>query len=148
MLVPRSKRLITSLRQAPFAIVILILSLTLTGIAWHYIARQVENEAKTVFLSETNEAKEGIRRHLQAYIDALYGAQSLFTIHDNVLRAEWKEYIQSLGLFTRYPGIQGISFLRPLRQSERSSYENQVRHDTSLHPEGYPGYAIRPPGIR
>ena len=148
MLVPRSKRLIVSLRQAPFAIVILFLSLTLTGIAWRYIARQVENEAKTTFLSETKEAKEGIRRHLQAYIDALYGAQSLFTIHDTVLRAEWKEYIQSLGLFHRYPGIQGISFIRYLRHAERPAYEDAVRRDTTLHPEGYPGYSIRPPGAR
>jgi diguanylate cyclase (GGDEF)-like protein len=140
--------LIVSLRQTPFAIVILILSLALTGIAWRYIARQAESEAKTIFLSETNAAREGIRRHLQAYIDALYGAQSLFTIHDNVHRAEWKEYIQSLGLFNRYPGIQGISFIRYLRQAERSAYEDQIRHDTTLHPEGYPGYSIRPPGVR
>lgn len=148
MLVPRSKRWLLSLRQAPFAVTILLLSLTLTGVAWRYIARQVENEARTAFLSKTKEAKEEIRRHLQAYIDALYGAQSLFTIHDDVRRAEWKEYIQSLGLFHRYPGIQGISFIRYLHQAERPSYESQVRHDTTLHPEGYPGYSIRPPGTR
>ncbi|HLG23055.1 MAG TPA: CHASE domain-containing protein, partial [Candidatus Manganitrophaceae bacterium] len=137
-----------ALQEAAASLLILCLTLTLTVIAWRYTAEEIEKETRVHFDSEVRAAKEALNRRLQAYIDALHALQSLFAVRDNVTRAEWRGYIESLDLQKRYPGIYYFAFARYVPKAEKADFERQVRNDASLKKEGYPGFSIKPAGDR
>ncbi|HLG21954.1 MAG TPA: CHASE domain-containing protein, partial [Candidatus Manganitrophaceae bacterium] len=133
----------SNLFKAPAAFAVMALTFILALIAFRYTTRMVESNAKVLFYEETRDAEVAIQRHIQAYIDALYGMQSLFAVQDNISREEWKTYIESLGLLKRYPGIEGASFIRYLRNADKGAYENRPNEYASARAR-----KIRPAGER
>jgi len=74
--------------------------------------------------------------------------RGLFAVNQNITRADWRRYIESLQLQKRYPGIYDLIFVRYVPKSERAEFERQVRNDTSIAPKGYPDFSIHPEGDR
>ncbi|MCG3114143.1 MAG: PAS domain S-box protein [Candidatus Manganitrophus sp. SA1] len=74
--------------------------------------------------------------------------RGLFAVNQNITRADWRRYIESLQLQKRYPGIYDLIFVRYVPKSERAEFERQVRNDTSIDPKGYPDFSIHPEGDR
>lgn len=144
----RSPKWIESFRKVPSAFAVLLLTLILTGIAWRYAALKVEQDARAIFEREIFEAREGISRRIQAYVDILLGARGLFASQETVTRADWKRYVASLDIQRRYPGVRDIVFVRYVPRHEKENFEKRVRTDTSLTPEGYPDFSIYPPSER
>ncbi|MDC4227487.1 MAG: CHASE domain-containing protein [Candidatus Manganitrophus sp.] len=69
-------------------------------------------------------------------------------MNQNITRADWRRYNESLQLDERYPGIYDFIFARYVPASERAEFERRVRNDTSLDPKGYPHFSIHPEGTR
>jgi two-component system cell cycle sensor histidine kinase/response regulator CckA len=79
---------------------------------------------------------------LEAYNQILRGAVGLFASSDEVTRAEFRRYVETLQLGVAYRGIQGVGFsiwIPPDRLDE------QVRR---VRAEGFPDFSVRPPGPR
>lgn len=74
--------------------------------------------------------------------------RGLFAVNQNITRADWRRYIESLQLQKRYPGIYDLIFVRYVPKSERAEFERHVRNDTSIGPKGYPDFSIHPEGDR
>lgn len=124
----------------------LLLSLGLTGFAWHYTTEKVKERANTKFERQINEVKDSLHFRIQTYINALRASQSLFAASESVERQEWQIFVESLNLRQLYPGINGMGFIRYVPQSQKAAYEQQVRRDTSVDQNGYPNFAIKPTG--
>jgi PAS domain S-box-containing protein len=78
----------------------------------------------------------------------LHGARGLFAASQSVSRDSFRRYVLSLEVARRYPGIQVVVFNRRVPAEQRRDYEITVRGDTSVDPNGYPNFAIKPPGDR
>ncbi|MBI2508742.1 MAG: EAL domain-containing protein, partial [Betaproteobacteria bacterium] len=76
------------------------------------------------------------------------GVRGLFIASDSVTRSEFKDYIDSLDLNRRYPGIQVIHYGQRVAAAHRRAFEAMVRNDTSVDPRGYPDLTVKPPGDR
>ncbi len=137
-----------SLFQAPSAFVVLSVTLALTGFAWYFTQRSIENNAHARFDRRVVRASRTIEKRIQTYTDILLSVRGLFAVNQNITRADWRRYIESLQLQKRYPGIYDLLFVRYVPKSERAEFERHVRNDTSIGPKGYPGFSIHPEGDR
>ncbi len=85
---------------------------------------------------------------IRAYSDVLLGAKALFIASDSVSRQEFRDYIGSLDLNRRYPGIQVMHHSQRVTAAQMRAFAATVRNDTSVDPRGYPDFKINPPGDR
>ncbi len=141
-------KLTAILGHAATALVVLAIGILLSVAAAYWMARQVEHEARVKFENDVGDARDAIERRMQAYADVLHGVRGLFGADEAVSRDAFRRYVSSLDLDRRYPGIQVIGFNRRVPFEQKRDYETAVRRDTSVDPNGYPHFAIKPPGDR
>src|SRR5258706_2420122 len=128
--------------------VVLAAGLLLSAAAAYSVQRQVERENRLHFDSAVSDANALINARISDYADALRGVRALFVASEHIDRPAFKRYIESLELSRRYPGIQVVHYSRRISRAERPAFEAEVRNDRSVDPQGYPKFAIRPPGER
>lgn len=111
-------------------------------------SRMVEEKSLAQFEYRAENAQLAIQTRIRSYIDVLRGAAAFFSTVDNVSRAQFHDYIAELKLESSFPGITNLNFARRVIGSEKSAFEEAVRHDTSMSPNGYPLFAVKPAGSR
>ena len=141
-------RLTGILSRASTAYIVLAVGLMLTAAAAYLAERQVRHEARLKFEGVVSDWPAAIEARIRAYADILLGIRGMYIAADTVSRAEFHEYIKSLDLDRRYPGVQVIHYGRRIDARERASFEEALRRDRSVDPRGYPNFAINPPGER
>jgi PAS domain S-box-containing protein len=83
-----------------------------------------------------------VRRHgLETYEEVLRATRGHF-LTSEVTRDGFRQFVASLGLAERYPGIQGVGYAEVVPPSALAAHVARVRA------EGFPDYAVRPPGER
>jgi PAS domain S-box-containing protein len=98
-----------------------------------------ENEVKEL----TADISLNILNRLNAYADALRGGTGFWAASDLVSRHEWRRYVQALQLKRRYPGINGVGVILPVRADEEAAVIETWRRDDA------PAFQVHPvPGVR
>ncbi len=122
--------------------IVLTVGLLLTLWLWNAARGELAHAEQEAFDSRVSEVSEDIVERMGVYEQVLRGGVGLFESSDSVTRTEWKSYVASLKLDEKYPGIQGmvVSALIPAAQLDA--------HLSTIRAEGFPDYAIRPPGAR
>jgi len=116
------------------------LALTLAG--W-YLARQAEHqELENRFHARAAEIPLRIESRLSGYEQILRGGAGFLSASEAVTRSEWRNYVATLHLDDRYPGIQGVGFAKRLAPEELATHAAAVRA------EGFPDYRPWPAGAR
>nr|WP_298690672.1 PAS-domain containing protein [uncultured Dongia sp.] len=72
------------------------------------------------------------------YVSTLQGGASLYAASREVGRTEWHDYVRSLDLFARHPGINGVGVIVPADVTARAAFIAAARRD------GAPDFDIRP----
>ena len=106
------------------------------------VYRDTQAQARQRFEYRAEQERSRILFRMTAHLQVLRGAAALFAASDEVSRTEWHNYIAHLQLDKTLPGIQGTGFSLMLTPAEKTAHEQAVRA------EGFPDYAIRPPGER
>ncbi len=122
--------------------VILLLGLGLTYAlqdAARVSARQALHDE---FDFRASEVVAEINTRMAKYEQILEGAAGLFAASSSVERAEFAEYVRTLRLEDKYPGIQGVGF------ALRVAPPDKAAHVAAVRAEGFPGYDIQPAGER
>src|SRR5688572_7216390 len=127
---------------------VLLFGVAMSILLYLLIADAIEDRARLRFERETTEAKGLIDLRIQFHTSVLYGLRALFGTDQHVSRVEFHRFVESLNLRDRYPGFDLVNFAAYVRAHERRQFEEAVRGDTSLDPQGYPDFAIKPPGER
>jgi len=130
------------------AALVLALNVGLTLFAARIVAGHVAQEAEARFSARTNMLEAQFARRLDDFRNLVLGMQGLFVAAPQTSRADFHRYSETLGLQQRLPGLQALSFQRRVMLAERDRFVAAVRADRSLDPRGYPGFAIRPEGVR
>lgn len=129
-------------RPSPLVLGLFLLCLILTAIGWHNASNLTDTLARARFSGRATEISLAIEDRLSTYEMALRGGRAMFAAIGQPSRAQWRGYVDRLNVAQHYPGIQGVGYTILVPPAEVSRHENAVRA------EGFPEYAIRPPGRR
>ncbi len=144
----RSKKLTSIVGYASTAMIVLAIGCVLSAAAAYWVANRIEHEARLRFESTVTDAQAAIESRIRAYSDFLLGARGLFIASDSVSRGEFRDYVNSLDLNRRYPGIEAVHYAHRITAGEKPAFEAAVRNDTSVDPRGYPDFTVKPAGDR
>jgi len=89
-----------------------------------------------------------VRTRVSACAEMLDSAQGLFAASRSVDRREWRLYVDTQELRTRFPGLQAVEFAERVRLPDKEAFTTAVRADTSRQDGGYPGFRVSPEGER
>ena len=106
------------------------------------VHEKTRQQAEQRFLYRAEQEKAKILFRLASHVQVLRGATALFAASNDVSRSEWRDYIRKLQLDQTLPGIQGTGFALMVAPHDKAAHERRIRT------EGFPDYAISPPGKR
>src|SRR5215831_7647674 len=142
-------RILERIRTGPLsAWAILCLGIAVSFLLWLMLRDNIENTAEERFSHQTTEATQIIERRILSYAGVLFGAKALFATRDHVTRLDFRQFVESLDLQSRFPGFDQINYSAYVRPEDKERFVASVRRDTSLDPGGYPRFSIKPPGER
>jgi PAS domain S-box-containing protein len=136
------------LKSPALAWLVLAVGIPTTVLLFSVIQYSVEDVARLRFEREARDASSTIEDRLRSYGDVLFSLRALFAGEDSVERMRFHRFIESLDLPRRYPGFISLNYAAYVPAGDKRKFEEAARRDTSLHPQGYPHFAIRPPGER
>ena len=79
------------------------------------------------FRQSTERAIQHIREKTASYSSAMRTAASLFAANKDVTRSSWRDFIASLTLTERYPGMVGIGVIVPVKPDRIDSFVAEQR---------------------
>jgi signal transduction histidine kinase len=106
-------------------------------------ARQATHEHSVKRLEQrANDLHRAITRRMAAYTALLRSGDGVFDAYGTVSREHWRTFVASLEIEKNYPGIRGLGY------SKMIAPEQLAAHIKGIRLEGFPDYAVRPPGDR
>lgn len=118
--------------------VIVLVALGATVAAWDFTDVAMRDRARMRFESRVEDLQSLILTRMGRYEDALAAGAALFAASHDVSRNEWRDFVTTLRIGERLPGVQGIGFALRIPADQLSNHVAQVRA------EGFPHYSIRP----
>lgn len=116
---------------------VLGLCLLVTFFSWQVSLSQLHHRGRERFQRHVEQVTEAIQTRMQAYEQVLKGTEGLFAASERVKRTEWHDYIQSLDINQRFPGIRALGFVA------RVPHENLDRFVADNRKDGLPDYKVR-----
>jgi diguanylate cyclase (GGDEF)-like protein/PAS domain S-box-containing protein len=96
---------------------------------------------------QAGQAKNALAARIQAYTDALYAVRALFHTSAHVTQQDFRRFVATLELDTRYPAFRILNYAAYVRDGERPALVAQIRADTTGEPWAQ-GFTIQPPQAR
>lgn len=98
-------------RRSVVALAVVALMLVGTAVATFLTARTVHSEQEARFVNQADRLDAAIADRMDAYVQVLRGGLGLFEASDDVSRADWTRYVDTLRLDDRYPGFRSLSYV-------------------------------------
>ncbi|MBF0340152.1 MAG: EAL domain-containing protein [Magnetococcales bacterium] len=121
---------------------VLVVGLAVTYASHRLATMDAREDLRREFGHQGEEIISRIRQRMAAQEQLLLGVKGLFVASSRVDRSEFREYVATLRLDERYPGMQGVGFSLRIPPGEQSAHLQAIRN------EGFPDYTIRPDGER
>lgn len=143
-LLPRPLKTVNNimLMQKTIPIAVLIIGLAIMAKFYGDSIQNVKNHTHVQFDISAGNLADSIHQRLNGYAQILRGGQGLFAASTSVERGEWHEYAKASNVQSQFPGIQGFGFSLRIPSSQIDDHIQKIRR------EGFPGYAIKPEGVR
>jgi diguanylate cyclase (GGDEF)-like protein/PAS domain S-box-containing protein len=120
----------------------LLLTMLMTLLVWNNAKEALVQAQQVQFANRASEVTNAVLKRIQGYEHVLRGGVGLFAASESVTRTEWRDYVASLSTQEQYPGIQGMGFALHVPAARLDEHLRTIRA------EGFPNYAIFPPGAR
>ena len=120
----------------------LVVALSITLLMWRAYDNSLKARLETVYQDKTARISDSIIDRMRDHEQVLRGAVGLFSVKEDVSRADWLHYVAVLQLDKNHPGILGVGFSKWLTPAEKDANVRQIRA------EGFSDYSIRPEGKR
>ena len=137
-----------SQRHSLIAWLILALGLALSIALMIGARKQVEQEARYLFEADARDVLYRVQTEIGSYEEVLVGLSAFLGSKENVSRTEFRRYVEGLDLNKRFPGFDGLNYAQAVRRDELQRFQERIRKDTSLVPQGFPDFSVKPPGLR
>jgi len=135
----------TSTRQVfyfpqPMAWLVLGISLAASLGGWFISWKHARLEARKNFDEAAMSITATLRERMQIYQNVLHGAAGLYAASQSVERSEWRNYIESVSIGQRFPGIDAVGYVELVKRGQEEAFVARTRAD------GAPDFEIREPG--
>ena len=128
-------------RQA-LAWIVLAVALLFTFALWqHFDAARAHHDQER-FMRAAEKQRNILVNRIHDYEQVLRGGAALFSAGGVPSRREWRTYVDELDLERSLPGILATGFALMVPPEAKAAHEQSVRA------EGFPDYAVFPPGER
>ena len=114
------------------------LALGITAGGWSVVRKAERARLQSIFEGEVTARVAMISQRMATEDQILKGAAEFISQKKNLSRDEWRDYVSALELPRRYPGIQGLGFIKWVPHRELEAHERWMRA------EGWPGYRVQP----
>ena len=121
---------------------VLLVSITIALLAWTGLRQTQTRAANQQFESLSLEMLEAINKRMLDHELILLSGAALMDANPVVTRAQWAAFVERLRVAQTYPGIQGLGYSQVIAQQALDEFEQ------SIQAEGFPEFAVRPPGLR
>ena len=125
-----------------------VLSLCVGLLFYMAASRSIDNDARALFDSLAHATRQNITTRVKSYANLLRGAAGLFRAGEQVSRAQFHRYVANLDLQRNFPGVMNLNYCHALGNAQRPAFEAAMRRDYPPGRDGYPAFAIDPPGAR
>ena len=129
-------------RGAWRVVLLLVMGVTLTGLAVRAVKSALDDEAVQNFHYACDALQARVQERLHAHEQILRSGAGVFADTHGVSRAEWREFAERQKVDQTLPGIQGIGFAKLVPREQLAAHQRQIRD------EGFPEYRIWPEGER
>lgn len=92
--------------------VVLFISLMLIAVAWKISQDAILDKAETRFKLNSEEIAVAITERLHTYEMAIRSGKAFFDSSQEVTRDEWRQFVAALKIEHRFPGIQGLGYIK------------------------------------
>lgn len=124
----------------PVAWVVLVISLAASAGGWFIAWKHAELEARKRFDDQVGAIVSGLTERMQIYQDVLHGAVGLFAASYSVERGEWRAYMRSVSVESRFPGIDAVGYIDRVPRDGLDDFLQKTRADSC------PGFTLHEPG--
>ncbi|MDO8074143.1 CHASE domain-containing protein [Janthinobacterium sp. SUN176] len=122
---------------------------TMVGLLFYMAASlSIESDASEQFNNLARNTQKNIESRTKSYTNLLRGTASLFQANEHVSREQFHRYVANIALQQNYPGVMNLNYSQELDETQRAAYETAMRRDYPPGRDGYPAFAIHPPGPR
>ena len=129
-------------RRGVVALVVAVLALSVASAL--LTAHSVHVQQRTRFDNQAERLDTALAARMTAYEQVLRGGLGLFLASDDVTRADWVDYVDTLGLDDRYPGFKSLSFAQAVPPEQLEAFEARARAAGEPGADGQP-YTVRAP---
>jgi len=126
------------------ALAVLAAGLVLSATAGVALAANVAKDRRGELDGLAQQARTAIERRVASYAEPLYGMSGFLSGARPVTRADFHGYVELAGTARRQPGLLAYTFNRLVPAGEVAGFEQAVRTDTSLEPNGHPEFRVYP----
>lgn len=119
-------------------IIVLIAFLSITVWTWLDATQTVEQTRRQNLSAHMEETETNIQDRINSYEDILRSGSGLFKNSSNVSRTDWKNFIETFDINTRYPGLQGIGYAEIIQPNQLPSHEAKYRDKAFSNYNVYP----------
>jgi len=120
------------------ALVVFIVTLLITFVAYTSSQRNAQNQLREAFDYRARDLSHGIERRMAVYEQVLRGARGYLRGSVDVTRADFSEYYRQLRLDQSFRGLQALGIATALAPGAVAAHEARVRA------EGFPDYRVQP----
>jgi PAS domain S-box-containing protein len=136
------------IRPPMAAWLVLLVGIPVSLFSFWLVKDSIERVASLRFEREAIAASGIVETHFASYTQVLFALRALFASEAFVDRRRFHRFVESIDLGRRFPGIISLNYAAYVSGKAKTDVEKEVRTDTSLSPDGYPKFSIKPSGDR
>ncbi|CAA6602997.1 putative Histidine kinase [Rhodospirillaceae bacterium LM-1] len=114
------------------------LALGMTALLWVRELHEEERRAKALFRMQSEIVAGEIEAQINLYAQLLRSAAGVHRHSNQLLRDEWRRYVEALDLDKNFPGVSGIALVKRVTASEKTDFVASARRewpDFKIYPE-------------
>lgn len=122
--------------------IVLGLALLVTFQLWQAAQLEAERKMRNGFQARVDDSIRRIQQRMLDYEQVLAGVRGLFAASGKVERREFRAFVAALNIEKSFPGVQSVGWVAMVTAAQKKAHIAAIRR------EGFPDYAIKPPGER
>lgn len=107
-------------------VILLVCIVAVRYCAWTVVGHSNTQAATNRFNSITQADATELRKQFEVYADTLYSGRALFLTNQTVSRQDWTNFVDAQAITQRYPGINGISYIRVISRSQATDLTREL----------------------
>lgn len=126
------------------SIVAFVVGITFTGLVVNSAYQALKEDRLVEFDRKATDLVEGVEDSISDQQYLMLGIRSLFDGSADVSRLDFKRYLDSIDLPESFPSVFGVAWFLRVPHHMLADFEQLVREDQSIDPDGYPDFKVYP----